>query len=57
MNIEQIRNNAPKGATHYLIINGEVVYYRYPYSMFCRYFDGLNWCLGNPHTYKKALYK
>ena len=53
--IEEIKKNAPEGATHYLIICGEVVYYRYPFNFLCKYWNGEHWVKGNRHTFKKPL--
>lgn len=55
MTIEEIRANAPSGATHYIIRLGEVVYYRDPFNLMCRYFDNGEWIIGNMHTHKKPL--
>lgn len=55
MTIEEIRKNAPEGATHYLDRLGDIVYYRYPFNFLCRYWDGLGWVIGNRHTFKRKL--
>ena len=55
MTLDEIKANAPEGATHYLIISNEVVYYKYPYNFLCRYWNGKYWIKGNQYTHKKRL--
>ncbi|AFU62287.1 hypothetical protein AVV48_gp38 [Acinetobacter phage phiAC-1] len=40
MTIEEIRKNAPQGATHYLHIDGIVIYYKYLDKIVFQYAHG-----------------
>lgn len=55
MTPQKIKANAPEGATHYMIINSEVVYYQLLAKRWWRYLDGNNWKFGNQYTHKKPL--
>lgn len=55
MTPQQIKENAPEGSTHYMIINSEVVYYQLLAKRWWRYFDGNDWKIGNQYTHKKPL--
>lgn len=43
MDIEQIRNNAPEGATHYFFNKGYVIYCKYIGSQLYTYEHSLGW--------------